>query len=150
MAQQKMGLLNKKEILKKIIMISIVIVIIISIVLIINGIKNNKGTVDIIKKEKKTAILYIWNSNKNECKNCKKIKTYLDEQKIKYTAIDVKGYSERKLNKMLKKLSINPPDFGYPAVLYISEGNLFSDAINLENVKVVDTFIKQYKLLDIK
>lgn len=153
MTQKEMGLLNKNEENKKIMTLVIAIIMVIStvsIILFVNNYKdsdNNKNSIATIQKDKRTVILYIWNSNKKEGK---RIKNYLDKQKLNYIAIDVKNYSDKKLDKMLKKISINPPDFGYPAIIYIKDGTTFTNIINLKDVKEIDTFVKNYNLQDIK
>ena len=141
MTQKEMGLLNKNEENKKIMTLVIAIIMVIStvsIILFVNNYKdsdNNKNSIATIQKDKRTVILYIWNSNKKEGK---RIKNYLDKQKLNYIAIDVKNYSDKKLDKMLKKISINPPDFGYPAIIYIKDGTTFTNIINLKDVKFFD------------
>ena len=51
---------------------------------------------------------------------------------------------------MLKTVEINPDDFGYPGVIYIKEGRLYADVINLEDTKPVKNFIKTYDLKKVK
>ncbi len=51
---------------------------------------------------------------------------------------------------MLTTLSINPPDFNYPAVIYIKDGSMYSNIININDTKTVDTFIREYQLQDVK
>ena len=83
-------------------------------------------------------------------KNCNKIEKYLNSQKINYLSYDVEDYKESEYKEMLRSIEINPDDFGYPAVIYIRDGRLYSNVINLEDTKPVEEFIKTYELKDVK
>ena len=52
------------------------------------------------------------------------------------------------IKKMLQSLSINPSDFNYPAVIYIKDGSLYSDIINIKDTKVIDKFLKDNNIID--
>lgn len=97
-----------------------------------------------------TKVIYVENSKSGKCKDCNKIKKYLDEQKVKYETYDVADYTEAEYKEMLRTIEINPDDFGYPAVIYINEGKLYSNVINLTDTKPVAEFIKTYELKKIK
>lgn len=118
--------------------------------LISGGNKNDGVEVSSLIEQNKTAVLYVWNSDTTKCEDCKKIKKHLDKEKINYLSYDVKGYSKTKYQDMLRTLSINPPDFNYPAVIYVKEGLMYSNIINIDDTKTVDTFIKEYQLKNVK
>ena len=61
---------------------------------------------------------------------------------------DVNKYKKNEYKKMLQSLSINPSDFNYPAVIYIKDGSLYSDIINIKDTKVIDKFLKDNNVLD--
>lgn len=146
---------NQKDGNKKIfiLVVSILVVMLLCYV-IMNFIGDNnkrvKNDVDSIIKGAETKVVYIWNSDSNKCKDCKKIKSHLDQKKINYTDYDVMRYSKSKYEKMLINLSINPSDFNYPAVIYIKDGFMYSNIINITDTKTVDNFIKEYQLQDVK
>ncbi len=103
-----------------------------------------------IIKEGKTAIIYVENSNSKKCKNCKELKEYLDSKDINYVLYDVNKNSKGSYKEMLQNLTINPNDFGYPGVIYVKEGQIYSDIINIKDTKVVEQFIKEYNLTKVK
>ena len=106
----------------------------------------SNSDVESIINEKKTQVIYIENSNASKCKNCSKIKKYLDDKKINYKTYDVNKVSESEYNKLLKTLNIDKDVFGCPAVIYIKSGVMFSNIINIDSTTVVDQFIKDYNL----
>ena len=73
-----------------------------------------------------------------------------NSKKIKYISYDVKNYSKDKYEKLLITLGINPSDFGYPAVIYVKDGMMYSNIINISDTKTVETFIKNYELQKLK
>ena len=136
------------------ILVVAILVVLLLVYLIMNFLGNNKTAttedLDKIVKDAQTTVLYVWNSDAKKCSNCKTIKKHLDKQKIDYMSYDVKNYSDKKYEKFLTSLTINPPDFNYPAIIYIKDGVMYSNIINIDNTKAVDTFIKEYKLTDLK
>lgn len=139
--------------------IFILVVIILVVMLIIYGglqlintnTKSIKSTdISDMMKDKKTKIIYVENSNSKKCSKCSEILKHLDKNKINYEVYDVKKYSTKEYEKMLQTLNINPSDFNYPAVIYIKDGVMYSNIINIESTKVVDLFIKDYELKKVK
>ena len=137
--------------------IFILVVIILVVMLIIygglqlmntNSIKSTDIS-DIIKK-KETKIIYVENSDGKKCSKCNKVLKHLEKNKINYEIYDAKKYSTKEYEKMLQTLNINPSDFNYPAIIYIKDGVMYSNIINIENTKVVDLFIKDYELKKVK
>ncbi len=100
---------------------------------------------DILKK-KETKVIFVGSSDTKKCKKCKEVKDYLSKQGIEYIDYDVENYSESEYKKMLESIEINPSDFGYPGVIYIRDGRLYSNVINIHDIKSVETFIKDYEL----
>ena len=107
--------------------------------------KVDSANIETIMKNGETKIVFVMSSDKSN-----KIKDYLDSKNINYVTYDVSKYSKKDYQKMLQDLSINPSDFGYPAVIYIKDGKLYSNVINLDDTKVVDNFIKDYDLTKVK
>lgn len=157
---KNMGALNKKEKMdqtnKKIMILVIIILVVIAGVFVIirtmenAAIEGKKADIETIIKEGQTKIIYVMNSDESKCKKCDEIQKYLEDQKINYLTYDVSEYSEKEYKKMLQTVSINPSDFGYPAVIYIRDGKLYSNVINLTDTKPLETFIKDYDLTKIK
>ena len=106
---------------------------------------SNKDLEGIIT-DKKTQVIYVESSDSKKCKSCSKIKKYLDDKKINYMTYDVNKVSEAEYNKFLSTLNIDKELFGYPAVIYIKDGVMFSNIINIDSTTVVDQFIKDYNL----
>ena len=78
------------------------------------------------------------------------MKEYLDSKDINYVLYDVNKNSKGSYKEMLQNLTINPNDFGYPGVIYVKEGQIYSDIINIKDTKVVEQFIKEYNLTKVK
>lgn len=155
-----MGVLNKnenkgkqnKQIMILVVAIVAVIVIVMIVLRLLNGTggASTKADISTILKEGQTKIIYIENTEKGKCSKCSTIKKYLDEKKINYVTYDASKYSDKEYKKMLQSIEINPSDFGYPAVVYIKDGKLYSNVINLVDTKTVETFIKDYDLTKVK
>lgn len=96
--------------------------------------------------DKKTQVIYVENSNSNECKNCAKIKKYLEGKSLNYEVYDVNKNGNSDYKRLLDNLNINEDVFNYPAVIYIKDGNMYANIINIDDTKVVDQFIKDYNL----
>ena len=152
---------NKKENKKENNMIGILvalIILVLCVVAVILFINNNNKKNDMVKnsdieniiKEGKTAIIYVENSDSKKCEKCSDIKKYLNEEKINYEIYDVNKNTSKEYKKMLQTLTINPSDFNYPAVIYIKEGRIYSNIINVNDTKIVKQFIKDYDLTLVK
>ena len=68
---------------------------------------------------------------------------------IDYILYDTTKYSKKKYQEMLKLLSINSSDFNEPALIYIKDGSLYSDIINIHDEKTVTDFINNYHIKNI-
>lgn len=146
---------NKKE--NKMIGILAVLIIlvlcVVAVILFINNKKNDmvkNSDIENIIKEGKTAIIYVENSDSKKCEKCSDIKKYLNEEKINYEIYDVNKNTSKEYKKMLQTLTVNPSDFNYPAVIYIKEGRIYSNIINVNDTKIVKQFIKDYDLTLVK
>ena len=158
--KDNMGALNKRA--KKdstnkqvIILFVVILLVILGIFLVLKSVGNTEKKVDsanieTIMKNGETKLIFVMSSDKSKAGKSNDIKKYLDDKKINYVTYDVSKYSKKDYQKMLQDLSINPSDFGYPAVIYIKDGKLYSNVINLDDTKVVDTFIKDYDLTKVK
>lgn len=156
MEKKQMGALNKKEENKKIIILLVAIVAVIAVVVIVlttlnkTAVEKGKADVSSIISNAETRIIYVGSSDSKKCSKCSKIQKYLDDQNINYLSYDVSEYKEKEYKEMLRSIEINPDDFGYPAVIYIKDGRLYSNVINLEDTKPVEEFIKTYELKNVK
>ena len=110
----------------------------------------NKANIAEILEKKQTKIVFVENSDKKKCKKCDTIKKALDKEDISYVVYDVNEYSKEEYENMLNSINIKPADFGYPAVIYIRKGKLYSNIINVGDPEVVKTFINDYQLNKIK
>lgn len=139
-------------------MIVLLIVILIAVVAIFSILKSINSTekkvdstnIETIMKNGETKIVFVMSSDKSKAKDSEKVKKYLDSKNINYVTYDVSKHSKKDYEKTLQDLSINPSDFGYPAVIYIKDGKLYSNIINLSDTRVVDVFIKDYDLTKVK
>ncbi|MCI8347558.1 MAG: hypothetical protein HFJ12_06420 [Bacilli bacterium] len=141
---------NKKIMILVVAILVVILVCYLIMTFIGNGGNRSSDNIENMMKQSETKVLYIWNSDSKKCKDCKKIRNHLRKKKINYIDYDVKNYTNSKYEKMLTTLSINPPDFNYPAVIYIKDGYMYSNIININDTKTVDVFIKEYQLQDVK
>lgn len=102
--------------------------------------------IDEIIANKGTQVIYVMNSDSDKCKNCAKIKKHLEDKSLNYKIYDVKKVGNSSYKKLLDNLSIDDKVFNYPAIIYIKDGSMYSNIINIEDTKVVDQFIKDYNL----
>lgn len=131
----------------------ILVLCVVAVILFTNNKKNDmvkNSDIENIIKEGKTAIIYVENSDSKKCEKCLDIKKYLNEEKINYEIYDVNKNTSKEYKKMLQTLTINPSDFNYPAVIYIKEGRIYSNIINVNDTKIVKRFIKDYDLTLVK
>lgn len=132
---------NKNMITGMILSVIGLVVIILLCIFVFNGDRlsaSEKINATLINKE--DMILYIGSSK--ECSYCKNVLKYLDKNKIEYTYYDISENTRSNYKKLLQSLSINESDFGYPAIIYIKEGEQYSNIININNEKVIDEFFK--------
>lgn len=146
---------NKKEnnMIGILVALIILVLCVVAVILFINNKKNDmvkNSDIENIIKEGKTAIIYVENSDSKKCEKCSDIKEYLNEEKINYEIYDVNKNTSKEYKKMLQTLTINPSDFNYPAVIYIKEGRIYSNIINVNDTKIVKQFIKDYDLTLVK
>ena len=146
---------NKKEnnMIGILVALIILVLCVVAVILFINNKKNDmvkNSDIENIIKEGKTAIIYVENSDSKKCEKCSYIKKYLNEEKINYEIYDVNKNTSKEYKKMLQTLTINPSDFNYPAVIYIKEGRIYSNIINVNDTKIVKQFIKDYDLTLVK
>lgn len=147
---------NVMSILKKnrkivVLVLAIIIVLIIFKVAIKEVEDNNKtkasnNEIKEIMKKKQTKIIYVGSRDSKKCSKCKEVVEYLKKEGIEFVTYEVEDHSKDEYNEMLKTLEINPDDFGYPGVIYVRNGRLYSNVINIHDIKSLETFIKDYEL----
>lgn len=154
MEDKNMGILNKNTQKQQVVfLLGATITVILVVVVLLNSLKPKeveKLNVSKLVENAETKIIFVENSDKTKCKKCSDIKKYLDDEQINYVTYDVSLYTKKEYNDMLKTIEINPDDFGYPAVIYIRDGKLYSNVINLSDTKPVKEFIKTYELKKVK
>ncbi|MDO5003329.1 MAG: hypothetical protein Q4E39_03770 [bacterium] len=154
MEDKNMGILNKNAQRQQVVFLfGATITVILVVVVLLNFLKPKeveKLNVSKLVENAETKIIFVENSDKTKCKKCSDIKKYLDDEQINYVTYDVSLYTKKEYNDMLKTIEINPDDFGYPAVIYIRDGKLYSNVINLSDTKPVKEFIKTYELKKVK
>ena len=151
-------LLNKSKIkLNKKYIIGIVIAIAITIlVILLTIVKKTSSKTDITNEEIKnimnnevTALIYIYNNRSSNDMN-KKISEELDNLYINYAKYEVSNATSEEYNELLKILDIDKDIFGTPALIYIKDGKMFANLINIDSMDVVNTFIDDYELSMLK
>ncbi len=146
---------NKK--IRNIIIISFVIVLLIIIIFFIISKRVDKkdmntATYNEIKSmidNKDTFLIYYYNS-KSKNKHNNEIKKYLDEKGIKYFNYNDVLVDRDEYNKLLELLNMDKDDFGIPSLIYIKDGTMYANIINIDSKNIVDSFIDNYDLYTVK
>lgn len=115
---------------------------------------NNKNTISYneIKKmvdKQENFLIYYYNS-KSKNKNNRDIKGYLDKSGIRYYNYNDVYVDREEYNNFLKLINIDTKSFGTPAIIYIKDGKMYSNLINIDSKEVVETFIDDYDLYTVK
>ena len=102
-----------------------------------------------IIKNKEDVVIYYYNSKSNNFNNWK-VKRYLNKEGIRYYTYNDKNVDKKEYNQLLNLLKIDSKVFGCPSLIYIKEGKMYGNIINIDNTKVVKQFIDNYDLYTIK
>ena len=141
---------------KKII-IGIISIILIIIIVSISIFKNTFSRSDNITitelsnviNNKESIIIYVFNSDSNN-KYTSKIFNTLDNQNITYSVFDTSKVETIEYKEFLSILDIDYNLFDTPALIYIQEGIMFGNIININDMDIVDKFISDYDLETLK
>ena len=128
------------------------VVVVLFIVIVRNSLAKDEiyANVDVNNVLMGTNVLYMDNTDYNECKFCNKARVYLDDKGINYKYYNVSSVSDDKFKEDLKLLGIDEDLFGTPALIYIEDGRMFANIINISDTDVIDSFIKDYSLDKLK
>ena len=102
----------------------------------INSIINNK----------ENSVIYILNSKSNNMNNTN-ILNYLNDNGINFSVYDVSKVDRDEYNTFLSIFDIDNKLFNVPAIIYIREGIMFANIINIDDVRIVETFVNDYDLI---
>lgn len=137
---------NKNE---RMILVVISIILIIGTILVMIFFGNKKEStknIETIISQNEEAIIFVENSDSKKCKDCKKIKKSLNKSKIDYVLYDQRVHTNDEYIKMLQSLSINPSSFHYPAIIYVKDGKVYANLINIKDWNIIEDFIKKYDI----
>ena len=128
------------------------VVVLLFIVIVRNSLAKDEiyANVDVNNILMGTNVLYMDNTDYNECKFCNKARVYLDDKGINYKYYNVASVSNDKFKEDLELLGIDKDLFGTPALIYIEDGRMFANIINISDTDVIDSFIKDYSLDKLK
>ena len=128
------------------------VVVVLFIVIVRNSLAKDEiyANVDVNNVLMGTNVLYMDNTDYNECKFCNKARVYLDDKGINYKYYNVSSVSDDKFKEDLELLGIDEELFGTPALIYIEDGRMFANIINISDTDVIDSFIKDYSLDKLK
>ena len=128
------------------------IVVVLFVVIVRNSLAKDEiyANVDVNNVLMGTNVLYMDNTDYNECKFCNKARVYLDDKGINYKYYNVSSVSDDKFKEDLELLGIDKDLFGTPALIYIEDGRMFANIINISDTDVIDSFIKDYSLDKLK
>jgi hypothetical protein len=102
--------------------------------------------VNSIIKNKDDKIIYVLNNKSNNSYN-KDILDYLSKNNISFSVYDISVADKEEYSNLLSILSINREFFDVPAIIYIKDGFMFANIININDMNIVDRFIKDYDLM---
>lgn len=128
------------------------VVVVLFVVIVRNSLAKDEiyANVDVNNVLMGTNVLYMDNTDYNECKFCNKARVYLDDKGINYKYYNVSSVSDDKFKEDLELLGIDKDLFGTPALIYIEDGRMFANIINISDTDVIDSFIKDYSLDKLK
>lgn len=86
----------------------------------------------------------------NKCKYCGETTRYLEKNHINYYLYNISKNSKDDFNKSLNYLGVDKNLFGEPAIVYIKDKMMFANIININDEKVIKTFVKDYNLTKVK
>ncbi len=91
-------------------------------------------------KKDETFLVFI---NGNDCENCNEIEAYLKDKKVEFEQLNELS-SEAKT--ILEENNFDTKKSITPAVLYIKNGKLYANLVNINSTIELELFIKNYKL----
>ncbi len=151
-------MIRLKNILKKInfhTMILYIIIFVLTILIVVmylttikteqSVITDNININEILEK-KETKLIYVYSNKSNKCNYCNEVSKYLNDNNISYLSYNIENVTKDNYNEFLKYLKIDKKVFGYPALIYIKEGEMFANIINIDNKEVLENFISDYEL----
>ena len=109
---------------------------------------NYNGINELIDKDE-SFIIYYYNS-KSRNKYNKKVKKELDNNDINYYIYDDMNLDKEEYNNFTTLLGIDKKLLGTPAIIYIKDGEMYSNLININNIDSLDKYIEDYDLVTIK
>ena len=129
--------------------VALVLIIILSIVLVnnYNEKKQRIGNEEIreIINNKGSLVIYMYNYKSSNDIGPKILK-HLKDKKVDFRVYDVSKIEGSEYVGLLDMFNIDRELFGYPAIIYIKNGVMFANIININDLDVVDTFVKDYNL----
>ena len=139
---------------KKIVLISGILLIFIIIALIIMNVVSNRNTInyngiDKLMREKDTFLIYYYNS-KSDNKNNKEIKQYLDKLGIRYFNYNDIHIDREEYDNFARLIGIDKKLLGVPSLIFIKDGKMYGNIMNVDSKVVVDKFIESYDLYHVK
>ena len=99
--------------------------------------------------KKETFVIYYYNDKSSNLKNLT-IKKHLYKKGIKYYLYNDMDTDKEEYNKLLNLLNIDKKIFAPPSIIYIREGKMFGNIINIDSNRTVDNFIDNYDLYTVK
>lgn len=99
---------------------------------------------------KTELIVFLYDSSDKKCDKCEKIIKELKDENIKYYTFDKNLAKGKEYKDIIEKLKINIKDFDYPALIYVKDGLMYANIININDIDNVKLFIKQYELNKVK
>ena len=149
----------KKYIVKNKYLFTILLVLLIVSIILIYGIVNifNRNSEVYISyneiveymDNKDTFVIYYYNSKSGNDYG-KKVLKELKNNDIKYYVYDDKNVDKEEYTKFLQLIDIDENLFSSPAIIYIRDGEMYSNLIGINNMNSFNKYIEDYDLVLIK
>jgi len=98
---------------------------------------------------KDAKVIYVVDSNDGNVFNYQ-IASRLKDKSVSYSVYDINEVDNSTYKSLLSMLDIDYDLFGSPAIIYIDGGIMFANIIHINDLDVVDRFISDYDLSNVK
>lgn len=80
-----------------------------------------------------------------ECENCKLVENILDNKDIKY--LKVNKSTNKDYASIMEKLGIKNKNDSFPIIVYVKDGKMVGNLMNIDSEKEVEGFLNFHKII---
>lgn len=131
------------------IVIGVLVAIVFSIPILIFVMKSfHIDTSSVLRKLKKKEDMLIYLKDDSCTKQCDMIENIFEDKKISYFTIDIEHYAD--YDELLKRLDIHERVVEVPSIIYIENGQMIANMMDIKQEENLNSFIEFYKLDNLK